>query len=127
MLYAIGLISLFSTAAVAGKQRVGEGPCSKAAECRSGLCLEIGQESYCSQVCGDCPSGMQCNDAIFRPAGLAVCVGQPDGEPPELSSPPRMPCRSDRQCPGGTVCAQPLASAVACRAAARTRSARCRR
>src|SRR5437764_14809603 len=35
-------------------------PCQMNAQCDSGICLATNNGSFCTQVCGDCPTGYGC-------------------------------------------------------------------
>lgn len=90
----------------AGERQVGSGPCSEPSQCASRLCLEINGESYCSQECGTCPSGMYCDSALFSPIGLSVCVKGAASTPVQPQTElPSLPCKTDADCPSGLVCA----------------------
>lgn len=89
-----------------GGKTIGQGPCVQPSDCSTGLCLEINGESYCSQECGSCPSGMYCDAALFGAIGLNVCVKGTDQTPVQpQQKPPVVPCMNDKDCPNGLVCA----------------------
>jgi len=84
----------------------GKGPCTDGSQCASGTCIEVNSDSYCSQTCGSCPAGMYCDAKLFATVGMKVCVKGRATAPAQVQSPPRIPCRTDAQCPGALVCAQ---------------------
>ena len=92
--------------AAAARRPTGKGPCKEPAQCRKGVCVEINEDSYCSQTCGRCPAGMYCDDKLFGMMNLKVCVKGSLEEPPKPKSPPKLPCKTDDQCPGALICAQ---------------------
>ncbi len=90
---------------------VGEGPCETASDCAGEVCIALidgdNPPVYCTQTCGDCPSGFYCDGDTFALAGLSFCrYGETLPmmmDPPE--APPRLPCKSDDDCDGALVCA----------------------
>lgn len=102
-------VLLSAPSAMAGKKKVGEGPCKNASECASGTCVAINDDTYCSQTCGSCPGGMVCDDKLFQMAGVKVCLKGTAASPPKIEEnepPPRLPCANDKQCPNGLICAE---------------------
>jgi len=95
-------------AVLAGKKKTGKGPCKEAAQCRQNVCVEINGDSYCSKSCGRCPAGMYCDDQLFQMLGLKVCVKGRAKAPVKPETPPRLPCKQDRECSGALVCAQKM-------------------
>lgn len=96
---------LVPTASFAAKPS-GKGPCTDASQCREGVCVEVNNNAYCSQTCGDCPAGMYCDANLFAVAGLKVCLRGSTRAPVEVKTPPRLPCKNDDQCEGALVCAE---------------------
>ena len=69
-----------------GGAGVGE-PCDGGQDCESGICLDDGRESYCSQFCQDdanCPEGAECVPLQGRADGACVPGEAPD---PDMGSP----------------------------------------
>ena len=101
-----------ATSSQTGAKATGEGPCEASDECRGGVCVALIDGShppnYCTEECGACPAGFYCDQQTFSLLGLSFCrfgeitAGEP---PPPAEQPPRLPCRSDSECPDGAVCA----------------------
>lgn len=100
-------------------------PCSEAAQCHGGLCLDSGGERYCSQFCDGttlCPAGFVCDGSACRlphqsctavsdfKAHLACTAAEDCGLPGEddaLCDPLgscTLVCSDDHQCPSGAHC-----------------------
>lgn len=90
---------------------VGEGPCDSPEVCAGNVCVALidgnNPPVYCTQTCGSCPDGFYCDSSTFGLMGLSFCrFGSTPAETPEPpSEPPRLPCKSDDECPGNSVCA----------------------
>lgn len=70
--------------------------CGNNSECDSGLCAQVGDLSYCSQTCGTCPTGFECNAdnvCAFSSGSAAGAVGE--GE-----SCAQRPCEDGLLCAG---------------------------
>jgi hypothetical protein len=106
-------IGLLTAAPAAAVPAVGEGPCKEGAQCASGTCVQVNGDSYCSKVCGGCPSGMYCDGNLFGHLGLKVCLKGRATQPVQPRTPPTLPCQSDGDCESGLVCAE-LNGARAC-------------
>lgn len=106
--YLISLLALFAVAMsdAAAKKPTGKGPCKHGRQCAEGVCVEVNDESYCSKTCGKCPAGMFCDDQLFAMTGLEVCIQGAKSEPPKPKKPPRVPCKTDAECPGALICAE---------------------
>lgn len=90
-----------------GGKSIGQGPCSGPSDCSTQACVEVNQESYCTQECGSCPSGMYCDSSLFGAIGLKVCLKGSVSQPVEVKEePPSLSCKEDKDCPKGLVCAQ---------------------
>lgn len=100
----ITLLAL-SSAALAARP-TGKGPCKDPEQCRSGVCVEVNGDSYCSQACGSCPAGMYCDANLFSMLGMKVCLKGRSEAPVKPEAPPRLPCKTDDNCQGALVCAQ---------------------
>jgi hypothetical protein len=97
-----------------GTQSIGQGPCDGPEDCAGDVCVALidgnNPPVYCTQTCGSCPDGFYCDNSTFGLVGLNFCrYGQDPAvtgvtpEPPK--EPPRLPCKSDDECPGDAVCA----------------------
>ncbi len=103
----LAVLAVPLAARAGGKIATGKGPCKDADQCSSGLCVEVNGDSYCSQACGDCPSGMYCDAQLFAMMSLKVCAKGSTEAPAKVEkAPPRLPCKTDKQCSGGLVCAE---------------------
>ncbi len=96
--------------------------CTRNSDCTSGLCITDRNSQYCSQACGNCPVGYECEqsggrnvclraDALADAAGRGeICVGRPCEEGllclgDENDARCYQSCeRGDPPCPQGTTC-----------------------
>lgn len=99
----------------ASGKATGEGPCGEPSECKNNVCVAIidgnNPPNYCTQQCSGsnpCPSGFWCDSETFQLVGLSFCrFGATEPENPEPpSEPPKLPCKTDDDCEGDTVCAE---------------------
>ncbi len=105
---AVGAVwTVSSVSAWAANNPTGRGPCKGADDCARGVCVEVNNDSYCSQPCGSCPAGLYCDEQLFGMWDLKVCVKGSSEEPvkPE-QAPARLPCKADRDCQSGLICAE---------------------
>ena len=93
-------------AAADASSGVGKGPCQTASDCRSGVCVEVNGDAFCSKQCGKCPAGMYCDAQLFSAVGMKVCLKGRATQPVQPKAPPRLPCRRDDDCSGALVCAE---------------------
>jgi len=98
--------ALLLPAAAFGAKRTGKGPCTNGDQCRSGVCVEVNGDAYCSATCGECPAGMYCDAQLFSAVGMKVCLRGTAQSPVKPEAPPRLPCKTDKQCQGALICAQ---------------------
>lgn len=97
------------------KKATGQGPCEAAAECKGDVCVSLidgnNPPLYCTQPCdGGCPQGFVCDSQTFSLVGLSFCRfapknSTPGEEPPPPEEPPALPCKTDKDCEMGTICA----------------------
>lgn len=97
------------------KKATGAGPCAAASECRGDVCVSIidgdNPPNYCTQPCdGGCPQGFVCDSQTFSLVGLSFCRfapknATPGEEPAPPEEPATLPCKTDKDCEMGTVCA----------------------
>lgn len=98
------------------KLSTGQGPCEAASECKGDVCVSLidgnNPPIYCTQTCDNsqCPQGFVCDEQLFSLVGLSFCRFAPkdqtpgeDPAPPE--EPPTLPCKTDKDCDMGQVCA----------------------
>lgn len=100
------VVSLLTAGSAFAAFKTGKGPCKTSSNCKSGLCVEVNGDSFCSQTCGSCPAGMYCDAQLFSAMGMKVCVKGREEAPVQPKAPARMPCAKDAECSGALICAQ---------------------